>query len=111
MHGRLAAISERSEQEIALLLRRLAESERRRTELLSSRRLDGSQGRQQLENLERQRETDRRKLRHAREFIKDLLDDMPPRQVCRLGLACISPSTNLTSRVARPVAQAGEETP
>ncbi|KAL1735963.1 hypothetical protein EV714DRAFT_199545 [Schizophyllum commune] len=80
VHGRLAAISERSEQDIALLVRRLAESERRRAELLSTRRLDGSQGRQQLENLERQREADRRKLQHARKFIKDLLDDMTPGQ-------------------------------
>ncbi|KAI5834511.1 hypothetical protein K523DRAFT_293573 [Schizophyllum commune Tattone D] len=80
VHGRLAAISERSEQEIALLLRRLAESERRRTDLLISRRLDSSQGRQQLETLERQREADRRKLRHARKFIKDLLDDATPNE-------------------------------
>ncbi|KAI5893888.1 uncharacterized protein SCHCODRAFT_02623064 [Schizophyllum commune H4-8] len=80
VHGRLAAISERSEQEITLLLRRLSESERRRTELLSSRRLDSSQGRQQLETLERQREADRRKLRHARKFIKDLLDDKTPNE-------------------------------
>ncbi|KAL1708648.1 hypothetical protein EV121DRAFT_196699 [Schizophyllum commune] len=80
VHGRLAAISERSEQEIALLLRRLSESERRRTELLSSRRSDNSQGRQQLETLERQREADRRKLRHARKFIKDLLEDTTPNE-------------------------------
>ena len=104
VHGRLAAISERSEQEIALLLRRLAESERRRTELLSSRRPDNSQGRQQLETLERQREADRRKLRHARKFIKDLLDDTTLNEVFISEDAFMSSCTDRPSRAARPVA-------
>ncbi|KAL1739943.1 hypothetical protein HDZ31DRAFT_48492 [Schizophyllum fasciatum] len=76
--GRLAAISERSEHETAVLLQKVADHERQTAILtrdLHNLRVGDLQARRLAESSSQEREADRRKLRHARKFVKDLLDE------------------------------------